>query len=113
MKLFSSHKGEGYLEAKKVSEVHCARSTKLGFCTVALKVAPREHSLANVLSTVALRERSLANVLSPVALRERSLANVLSPVTLRERSFANVLSPVALRANIVLSIEESFSSAPL
>ena len=31
--------------------------------TVALKVAPRERSLANVLSPVALRERPLANVL--------------------------------------------------
>ena len=61
---------------------------------------------------VALRERSLANVLSPVALRERSLANVLSPVALRERSFVNVLSPVAPLERS-LAIAESFSSAPL
>ena len=61
---------------------------------------------------VALRERSLANVLSPVALGERSPANVLSTVALRERSLANVLSPVA-PCECSLAIAENFSSAPL
>ena len=52
--------------------------------TVALKAAPREHSLARVLSPVALRERSLTNVNSftrrpsRTFYREHSLANVLS-----------------------------------
>ena len=51
---------------------------------MALKVAPREHSLARVLSPVALRERSLTNVNSftrrpsRTFYREHSLANVLS-----------------------------------
>ena len=70
--------------------------------TVALSVAPREHSLASVLSPGALCERSLTNVFSPVAFTnvlsqtypgERSLANVISRTFPRERSFANVFSP--------------------
>ena len=96
--------------------MYAGEVTKQLKTTVALKVAPREDSLANVLSPIALRERSLENVLSPVALREHSLANVLSRTFSRERSLANVLSPVALcehsLAN-VLSIAESFSSVPL
>ena len=50
---------------------------KMAFFTVALKVAPREHSLANFVSPVDLRERSLANVPSRTFPRECSLANVL------------------------------------
>ena len=58
--------------------------------TAALKVAPRDNSLASVHSLVALRESSLANVHSFVALRERSLANIFSRTFSRERSLANV-----------------------
>ena len=58
--------------------------------TVALKVAPRERSLATILSPIAPRERSLATVMSPIAPRERSHATVLSPVAPCECSLANV-----------------------
>ena len=79
-----------------------------------LKVALREHSLANVLSPVALRERSLANILSPIALRARMFPreHSLPRRPSRERSLANVLSPIAPRKRS-LAIAESFSFAPL
>ena len=55
---------------------------KISFFTVALKVAPREHSLANFVSPVALRESSLANDPSRTFPHERSLC---------EHSLTNVL----------------------
>ena len=88
--------------------------------TVALNVAPREHSLASIRSPGALCERSFTNVLSPVAFTnvlsrtypgERSLANVISRTFPRERCFANVFfSNVFSRS---FSRERSLANVPL
>ena len=90
--------------------------------TMGLKVAPPEHSLANVPSPVALRERSLANApLANVPLANISLANILSQTfpsrtfprerPLAKVHFANIPSQTFSRLRRALALLHSSACA--